>query len=274
MINEFVPKVSVLMSVYYKERPNNLWQSLESLANQTLPADEIVVVKDGILPVELDDTLLLWQDKLPLKIIGYEKNKGLAYALNYGLDYCSNDLIARMDSDDICLPDRLKKQIMFLEKNQNIALLSGYISEFNNVPNDILSIRKVPIGYKKIVKYLKIRSPFNHMAVLFKKSAVLFVGGYREIGRFEDYDLWIRLIRAGYKVDNISDVLVYVRIGNNMIMRRSGFKYAQEEFLFLKQQMKNSFITPIEFIFLLILRVPVRLCPLRILSIIYYNILR
>jgi glycosyltransferase involved in cell wall biosynthesis len=269
-----MPKISVLMSVYYKETPRNLDQCLESLANQTVPADEIVLVKDGVLPFELEETLVSWQKKLPLKIVGYEENKGLAYALNYGLDYCLNELIARMDSDDICLPDRFEKQISFFEKNKNTVLLSGYISEFNEEPNDILSIRKVPIEYKKIVKYLKKRNAFNHMAVMFKKSVLILIGGYEEIVGFEDYDLWIRLVQAGYRVDNIPEILVYVRIGNNMIMRRRGFRYTKEEIIFFNRQRKNHFISLVEFIVFFILRVPVRLLPPKILAVIYHYSLR
>jgi glycosyltransferase involved in cell wall biosynthesis len=262
------------MSVYHKEDSRNLEQCLESLANQTLPADEIVVVKDGILPVGLEEILLSWQDKLPLKTIGYEKNKGLVYALNYGLNYCSNELVARMDSDDICLSDRFEKQLMFFEKDNNTVLLSGYISEFNKMPNDILSVRKVPLGYARIIKYLKRRSAFNHVAVMFKRSVILSLGGYQGVDGFEDYDLWMRLVQAGFKVDNIPEILVYVRIGNNMIGRRSGPKYAKKEIIFLNDQRKKHFISIIEFIMLCILRIPVRFLPPKIIAAIYCNFLR
>jgi glycosyltransferase involved in cell wall biosynthesis len=130
MTEGLVPKVSVLMSVYYKETPRNLDQCLESLANQTVPANEIVVVKDGELPVALEETLVSWQKKLPLKIVGYEENKGLAYALNYGLDYCSNELVARMDSDDICLPDRFEKQLEYFKHNKDAVIIGTSILEF------------------------------------------------------------------------------------------------------------------------------------------------
>jgi glycosyltransferase involved in cell wall biosynthesis len=268
-----MPKISVLMPVYYKESYRNLCQCLESLANQTVQADEIVIVKDGMLSVELEKALLSWQDKLPLKIVGYKENKGLVYALNYGLNYCSHELVARMDSDDICLPDRFEKQALFFERNRDVVLLSGYISEFNEIPNDILSVRKVPIGYKNITKYLKRRNAFNHMAVMFKKSAILFVGGY-QANSFEDYDLWVRLIQANFKVDNIPEILVYARIGNNMILRRRGFEYIRNEIDFLRRLRKNSYISLVELIMFLILRVPFRLIPYKILVLIYCKFLR
>jgi glycosyltransferase involved in cell wall biosynthesis len=265
-----MPNFSVLMSVYCKETACNLDQCLESLAFQTLPANEIVIVKDGMLNDELEKTLMLWQEKLPLKIVGYEENKGLGYALNYGLKFCSHELVARMDSDDICILDRFEKQVSYFERNEKVSLLSGYINEFNNHPNDIVSIRKVPVGRSEIIKYLKKRNAFNHVAVMFRKSAVITVGSYQKIDSFEDYDLWIRLVQAGYNVDNIPEILVYVRIGNNMIMRRRSLKYVKKEVDFLRIQRNRHFISNIEFIMLLLLRVPIRLIPVRILSRIYY----
>jgi glycosyltransferase involved in cell wall biosynthesis len=265
---------SVLMSIYYKETASNLNQCLESLAIQTLLATEIIIVKDGKLTDELEKCLEMWQERLSLKIVGYEENKGLAYALNYGLQYCSCEFIARMDSDDICLPERFEKEVTYLGENLDVALVSGYIREFNNYPNDIDSTRKVPIGYPNIIKYLKRRNAFNHMAVIFRKSAILAVGGYKEIHLFEDYDLWIRLVQAGYRVDNLEEVLVYVRIGNNMIGRRCGFDYAKKEIRFLYRQKNNHFISTKEFIKLLFLRIPMRFIPTKLLTFIYFYYLR
>jgi glycosyltransferase involved in cell wall biosynthesis len=261
---------SVLMSVYNKEIPEYLNQCLESLALQTSPATEIIIVKDGILGEELDKVLSLWQDKLPLKLAGYGQNKGLAYALNYGLQFCSCEFVTRMDSDDICVCSRFEKQLGFLELNPDVALLSGYISEFKSDPDNIYNIRKVPIDSNKIAKYLKWRNAFNHMTVFFKKSAVLSVGGYNSnVTYFEDYDLWIRLVQAGYKVGNIPEVLVNARIGNDMIGRRHGLAYAKKELDFLGLQKKRGFISGSEYCLLVLLRVPPRLLPKIMLNCIY-----
>jgi glycosyltransferase involved in cell wall biosynthesis len=127
--------LSVLMSVYYKETAAHLNECLKSLAAQTVPATEIIIVKDGKLTHELEQCLALWQNKLPLKIVGYEENRGLAYALNYGLQYCTGNFIARMDSDDICLPDRFKKQIAYFEIHKDTDILGGNILEFYEEEN-------------------------------------------------------------------------------------------------------------------------------------------
>jgi len=265
---------SVLMPVYYKEVPEYLNQCLESLVVQTYPATEIVIVKDGLLSEELEKVLSVWQDKLPLKIVGYEENKGIIFALNFGFQFCSYELVARMDSDDICLPDRFEKQIEYFNKNTDVVLLSGYISEFNNKPNDIYSIRKVPVGNSSIIKYLKTRSAFNHPSVMYKKSAVFAVGSYTGVDGLEDHDLWIRIVHSGYKVDNLREILVYVRIGNNMISRRHGLSYAKKEINFFYRQKCNSFLTTPEFIKALLLRIPMRFIPSKILKFIYLKYLR
>jgi len=265
---------SVLLPLYYKESPEYLHQCLQSLSVQTLPATEIIIVKDGMLTNELEEILSFWKEKLPTKIVGYEENKGIIYALNYGLQCCSNELVARMDSDDICLPERFEKQIDYFEKNNDVVLLSGFISEFNKEPCDILSIRKVPDGTNNIIKFMKKRNAFNHMAVMFKKTAIINVGNYTGVNGFEDYDLWIRLIQGGYFVDNLQEILVYVRIGNNMIGRRIGLDYIRREIEFLYIQKKRKFISNVEFILLLLLKIPLRLIPSNLNSFIYFNFLR
>ncbi|WP_215904701.1 glycosyltransferase [Treponema sp. OMZ 838] len=142
MIGLLVMFLSVLMSVYYKEKTQYLDECMKSLSMQTRPAEEIVCVKDGSLTPELDAILEKWKERLPLKIIGYEQNKGLAYALNFGLQHCAGELIARMDSDDIACTDRFYRQMIFMGKNPNVVLSSGYVKEFYDDPNENGRIKK------------------------------------------------------------------------------------------------------------------------------------
>lgn len=260
---------TVLQSVYKKDNPEYLSESLKSIAENTLLPSLVVLVKDGVLTPELESVISNWQEKLPLKVVGYEKNAGLAHALNYGLQFVETELVARMDSDDIAYKNRFEKQITFMEENPDVALSSGYISEFNSTEMIPSSIRRVPLLYEEIVSYLKKRNAFNHMAVVFRKSAVIDAGGYEQVPYFEDYDLWIRIVQKGYKVANIPELLVNARIGNDMIGRRHGFSYSKDEVNFLKRQLKAGFITKKEFLKLVIMRVPVRLFPKGILKVIY-----
>ena len=260
---------SVLQSVYKKDNPNFLSQSLQSIADNTVLPDSIILIKDGALSSELENVISEWQTKLPLKVVGYEKNQGLAYALNYGLQFVETDLVARMDSDDIAYRNRFEKQITYMENNPEIALSSGYISEFNSSIMKPASIRRVPLLYEEILSYLKKRNAFNHMAVCFRKSAILDAGGYQNVPYFEDYDLWIRIVQKGYKVSNIPELLVNARIGNDMIGRRHGFAYSKHEVNFLKRQLNSGFITKSEYRKLFLKRVPVRILPKTILKTIY-----
>jgi len=268
---------SVLMSVYARENPRYLDEALCSIWDQqTLKPGQIVLVKDGPLTEELDNCINAWKQKLGdvLTIVELPENVGLGAALNKGLQQCRYELVARMDSDDISAPERFEKQIQFLIRNPDVALLSGYINEFKDEPDDMYFIRRVPLDNNEIGKYLKWRNAFNHMTVIFKKSVILSVGGYNtKATYFEDYDLWTRLFQAQYKVNNIPEILVYVRIGNNMINRRHGFDYVKKELFFLNLQKERRFISGSEYCFLILTRIPLRLIPKKILAC-FYKLLR
>ena len=136
---------SILQSVYKNDKSEYLIQCFESIKNATIAPTEIILVKDGYIPKELSETIEEWKNKLPITLVGYEENKGLAQALNYGLNYVKTDIVARMDSDDIIYPDRFEKQLKYLEQHTDVVLLSGYIDEFNVDPNVIESTRKDPL---------------------------------------------------------------------------------------------------------------------------------
>ena len=260
---------TVLQSVYNKDKPEFLWQSLKSIADNTVQPESIVLVKDGKLSDALETVITEWKSKLPLKVVGYEQNRGLAYALSYGLKFVETDLVARMDSDDICYKDRFEKQITFLKKYPDIVLLSGYIDEFNDNPDIIVSTRTVPLSHDEIKQYLKKRNAFNHMAVMFMKKVVIECGNYQQVPYFEDYDLWVRIVKSGYKTANIPEKLIKARIGNDMIGRRHGLTYSKHEVYFLRRLLNYNFISEAEFIKLLFLRVPLRLLPKAFLKLVY-----
>ena len=147
-----------------------------------------------------------------------------------------------MDSDDISLPDRFEKQLREFEKNSNLTIVGGYIQEFDSQTNKEISIRKVPLEDKQIKKFIKIRSPFNHVTVMFKKEDVLKVGNYQPFYQMEDYFLWIRLVKEKFQMKNISIILVNVRIDKSMFERRGGYKYFQSNKEISKQMLKMKII--------------------------------
>jgi len=263
---------SVLLAVYAKENPQYLDSALSSVYDhQTLKPGQIVLVKDGPLTEDLDDCINVWKNKLgeTLTIVELPENAGAGKARNIGLQQCCHELVAIMDSDDVSLPDRFKKQIEFYNLNPDVALCSGYINEFKNEPDDMYSVRKVPLDNCTIVKKLKVRNTFNQVAVMFKKSAILSVGGYDALPYFEDYDLWIRVVQAKYMVGNIPEILVNVRTGNDMISRRHGLMYAKSELFFLKLQKTRGFISNGEYFLLVLSRIPFRFIPKKLLILVY-----
>ena len=235
---------SVLMSLYIKEKPEYLELALDSMLNQTLKPNEIVIVKDGEITKELEEVLNKYEIKYPdlLNIVGYKKNRGLGFALNFGLQYCKNELIARMDTDDISEPTRCEEQIKIIESDPKIDIIGGNISEFISEPDNIVAYRNVPEDDVDIKEYLKKRCPFNHMTVMFRKSAVLVAGGYKELFWNEDYYLWIRMFEKNITMKNTGTVLVNVRTGTDMYKRRGGIQYFKSEKFLQKYMLEHNII--------------------------------
>ncbi len=232
---------SVLMSVYHKEKPEYLRQAIESIQAQTLPTDDFVLVCDGPLNPELDVVIVAKQKEMGdiLNVIRLAKNSGLGNALNQGIRHCKNELVARMDSDDIAYPDRCKKQIDVFNTHPEVSICSGVVEEFTTDSKVVDTRRVPPETNAEIIEFAKKRNPFNHPCVMYKKSAVEASGSYQDFYLLEDYYLWLRMLMAGYQSYNIQEPLLHMRAGSEMYMRRAGWKYAKTQvrlFKFMKQQ--------------------------------------
>lgn len=219
--------VSILMSVYIKEKPEYLRTSLKSAINQTVRVKEIVLVLDGPITDQLQSVIEECQKECSdlIKLIPLKENVGLGKALAIGVEKCKYDLVARMDTDDIMIPTRIEKQIAEFTSELDLTIVGSNIDEFYDSPESIVGRRVVPEMNEEICNFSKKRNPFNHMTVMFKKSAVLDVGNYQPMMGFEDYYLWVRLLKAGYKGKNIQESLVFARTGEDMYARRGGKKY-------------------------------------------------
>ena len=261
---------SVLLSVYDKEKPEFLKIALDSIWDkQTLRPTEIVIVKDGVLTHELDEVIRQFELTAPVKICQLSQNEGLGFALAKGLIICSNDLVARMDSDDISCPRRFEKQIAHMTENPDLDILGTNIAEFHNQDNKICSYRRLPSQFSEIQKFAKKRNPLNHMTVLFKKSAVINAGNYLPFFGYEDYYLWIRLLGKGLKIENIPEDLVFARVGNNMFARRHGISFFKQELRLQKELYKMGFLNFWEYCRNLFLRAIPRLFPVWGLKLVY-----
>ena len=260
---------SVLMSLYYKESPEYLDECLNSLHQQTLPANEIVLVLDGKINNELAAKIEKWKVKLPIRVVALEHNVGLGQALNIGLSYCSYQWVARMDTDDISTKFRFEMQIKYLMANPEVKLLGGKIEEFHTSPEIVSSTRFSCVEHDAIGEYSKRRSPFNHMTVIFDKFMVIDLGGYKHHLFMEDYNLWLRILSSGVKVANIDKVLVKARIGNGMLERRRGWRYIKSEILLAKLKKQLKIDSEFNIIIVTIVRIIPRMLPVIMLRKIY-----
>lgn len=251
-------KYSVLMSVYYKENPIFLQESIDSMLNQTIPPDEIVIVKDGKLTIELDNVLDKYIMDDRFKIIALDKNIGLGLALEIGLNKCKNNIVARMDTDDISVPNRCEKQLLELQRNPNLSLIGSSVIEFNNSIKDIVAIKEAKESNNEIKKQMKFRNPINHPTVMFKKDSVINAGGYQDFKLNEDYYLWVRMMENNCEFQNILEPLVYMRVNNETYIRRGGWNYFLVQKKLLDYMLKNKIINIFEYVYNISVRFVVR----------------
>lgn len=276
---------SVLMSVYYKENPIFLSSAIASMLGQTVKTNDFVIVCDGPLSEELDRVIDDFNHQYPglFNIVKLKENRGLSNALNVGMKLCKNERIARMDSDDIALPFRMEKQLNKM-KEYGADIVSGSVREFSGVMETAEAVeqnrlclgclRELPEKHEEILVFARKRSPFNHPAVLYKKSVVEKCGGYVDYPFFEDYNLWVTMLQNGAIGYNINEVLVYMRAGNNMYKRRGGMDYVKCIVGFKRHLRKTGFINTREYLVGVGGHVIVSLMPNVLRRLLYAKVLR
>ena len=267
---------SVLMSVYYKEKPEYLKQSIQSMLDQTVSTNDFVIVCDGPLTPELDAVLEDYKNQKPevFNIVRLEQNVGIGAAVNEGLKHCKNELIAKMDADDIAMPERCELQIARFNSNEKLTVLGGYMDEFDEDFNHPYAMRKVPLTYEAIYNFAKRRQPFNNITVMLKKSAVIHVGGYSNMNRCEDYDLYVRLLSKGYYCENLENVLCRARVERNALSRRSSLETLK---WFVKSRWnvyKIHYSSLVDFLIACTAQIIVFVCPNFIQKFLYEKFLR
>lgn len=242
---------SVLMSVYRNDKPEFFLEAVKSVSvKQTLPPNEIVIVVDGPVPKPLEKSIKEVEESIPtVTTIWQKENMGLGYALNIGMKACSNELVARMDADDISASNRFEKQVAYMKTHPEVAVCGGQISEFIDSPENIVTYRMVPLDSEDCLNYFKDRDPLNHMTVMLRKLAVMKVGNYQPWHLDEDTYLWGRLLKNGYKIANLPDILVNARVGKEMYARRGGLKYFKSDSKILKWKLDNGFLSHSRFFY-------------------------
>lgn len=243
-------KFSVVTSVYRNDKPEFVRVALDSmLVEQTLKPSEIVLVRDGSVPVDLERLLFEYEAKYSdvMHIIRLDKNGGLGNALKLGVENATYSLVARMDSDDICLPKRFEKQVAYMAEHQECDIVGGQMTEFIGEPTNVIGKRVVPESNEAIYEYMKSRCALNHVTVMFRKDTILKVGNYQDWFWNEDYYLWVRMMMNKCVFANLSDVLVNVRSGEDQYARRGGMKYFKSEEGIQRLMLDNKLINRYEY---------------------------
>lgn len=267
---------SVLISVYYKEKPEFLCRAIDSMFAQTAAPDEMVLVCDGALPPELNRVIRSFQKRYGsrFRVLQLQTNMGLGNALHQGIHMCKNEWIARMDSDDIALPDRMEKQLAYVEKHPEVSVVGGQILEFVDDPGNPVDIRSVPLEMPQIRETLRFKNPMNHVTTFFRKSAVLAVGNYEDYPGFEDYQLWARLLAQGFQLANLKDCLCRVRIGSAMYQRRGGWAFLKNTYRMQRFLLEQKLITAVQFARNLTIRFAAAVLPNRLRGTMFRKVMR
>ncbi len=265
---------SVLMSVYKKETPANLRESVTSMMKQTVPPSDFVIYCDGILTDELYlEIERLKQKYSVINVVYNDINMGLGKALSSGLDYCKCDIVARMDSDDVAKPDRMKLQLEAFSR-YDADIVSGTVEEFSGEISNITAVKSLPETDEEIKQYAKRRNPFNHPCVTFRKQQVYLAGNYEHCPYFEDYWLWVRMLGNGCKGYNVKETVLYMRSGEELYQRRGGFAYTKDALRFRRKMRENGYCGFSDYIVSCAAHIAFAVVPNRIRMFFYSKLLR
>lgn len=264
------------MSLYINEKPSYLRLAIESMITQTVMPDEIIIVEDGPLTKDLKSVLDEYTEKYPglFNLVTSINNVGLGKALNLGLFESKNELVARMDTDDISKPCRCEKQLRVFQDNPELSIVGTFVDEFYNDPEKVVSTRTVPTTHPKIYEYAKRRSAFNHPTVMYRKSKVMEQGGYGDLRRNQDVDLFGRMLYAGYKTENIGESLLWFRSNDDLAKRRRSWENTISYIDTIKKFWKIGYSSFIDYTLVAVAQTGMFLCPVKFQHWVYKTFLR
>ena len=274
MAKKNYPKYSVLMTVYAKEKAEFLREAIDSMLNQTVKPAEFVLVEDGPLTDELYKAIAEYKKNPIFKVVTLKENQGSGPASAAGVLACSNEWIARLDSDDYSVPERIEKQFALLEKDADLAVIGANIIEIETENPDNQQKVILPESDTEIRKFTGRRCPFRTSAILFKKDAVMNVGNYRAFHRVEDYDMFARLVASNVKCANVQEFLTYMRIDKDYYKRRGGMKLAKSIVRLKKEIRKLGLANVKDWIISVPIQVAVCLMPNSMRDLFYRKVLR
>lgn len=213
---------SVLMTVYIKDNPDYMRLGIDSMLKQTVKTNDFVLVCDGPITDTQNDMIALYQERNPglFNVIRLQENVGLGVALQSGLLVCRNEIVARMDNDDIAIPERCEKELQAICTHNDVSVVGSYVNEFDGSIDNVLKLKKVPTSYEDIKAFARRRNPFNHSTVMLRKSDVISAGSYSDMRTNQDVELWVRMLNKGYKGLNLAEALVSFRFDVGTYDRR------------------------------------------------------
>jgi glycosyltransferase involved in cell wall biosynthesis len=269
------PTLSVLMPVHAAVDATHFARALQSVVDQTRLPDEVLVVEDGPLGGQLTTALDDFSAAHPglVRRIAFPENRGPGAAAATGIAKAHGDVVARLDSDDIALPQRFEIQLRHLQET-GCDVVGSSMLEFEGEESNVIGVRRLPETHEEIVRYARTRSPINQPAAMMRRSAVLAAGNYVEIGLVEDYDLWARMLARGSRMSNIAEPLVLFRVSPGMYARRGGLKHLRSEWVLQRRLQEYGLIGPVRRAGNLVVRIGFRLLPSRLLRGAYGRIFR
>ena len=253
---------SLLLPVYGGDDPAYLRAAFESSVDrQTLRPAEAVIVRDGPVPPALAAELdrIVAQSSIPVRLVRLPENRGLAEALNRGLDAVSYPVVARMDADDVSVPDRFARQWELIEAGYD--LVGTGMAEFESDPDQPVSERTPPVGAERIRAHARTHNPFNHPTMMYRVAALDRVGRYQPFGKMEDYWLGVRLIDGGARVENLAAPLLRYRVGAGSFARRGGWAEARTEWRLQRELLRMGFVTRGQYLRNVVMKGVYRLLP-------------
>jgi glycosyltransferase involved in cell wall biosynthesis len=252
---------SLLVAVYDGDHPDHLRRSLRSAVNdQTVPPDQVIIVRDGPVRQEMADCLdqFMANSPVPVTFVPLEHHAGLGPALDQGLAASRYDIVARMDADDVAMPHRFEVQLPLME---HADIIGAGLLEFVSDTNYIVGRRVPPTDPSHIARYARLHDPFNHPTVVYRRQAVLAAGGYGDLPLMEDYALFARMLRAGARVGNVAEPLVYYRVGSTAFKRRGGTGLLRSELRLQREFRRTGFTSPAGYARNVLVRGSYRLVP-------------
>ncbi len=261
---------ALLLPVYIRDNPEYLRAAFHSAVHdQTLPPDHVLLVRDGPVTAELATCIeqLRADSPVPVQLVPIERSTGLGPALDAGLLASPHDIVARMDADDIAMPNRFEVQVPLIRGGADIV--GAGLVEFETDPSAPGRRRVPPTDPDDIRRYARIHDPFNHPTVIYRRRAVLAAGGYGDLPLMEDYWLFSRMLAAGARPMNVAEPLVYYRVGAGAYQRRGGREQLRSELALQRRLRDSGLVSRTQYVRNVIVRGGYRLLPWRLRRTIY-----